>query len=74
MVARPDSDLPPGTEAPIAGIYVVMHKNPAHALPHEILISAPTVLPECHECNSVRFSLKTPLPTPMEQHEFFKVS
>jgi hypothetical protein len=41
------------------GIYVVTHHNPAHAVPHEVIIEEPTLLPPCRFCDDVRFSLKS---------------
>jgi hypothetical protein len=45
--------------APATGIYFVAHYNPAHALPHEVLISAGTPLPKCRICVGVRFSFES---------------
>jgi hypothetical protein len=53
--SRRDADLSAGVLAR-PGIYVVRHYDPIHALPHEILISTATILPECNACRGVRFS------------------
>ena len=52
-------------------LYVVVHQNPAHTVPHEISIPAPTMLPECNECRGVRFSFKRVLPKEIGEGEFF---
>lgn len=67
------TSLPVGTNAPHTGIYVVAHNNPAHACPHEVAIVAPMVLPKCHLCDDVRFSLKTLFAEPIKEHEFFRL-
>jgi hypothetical protein len=41
------------------GIYVVTHHDPAHAVPHEVIIEEPMSLPQCRFCEDVRFSLKS---------------
>ena len=69
FASRRDADLSAGVLAR-PGIYVVRHCDPIHALPHEILISTATILPECNACRSVRFSLKSSLQK-LEQCEFF---
>jgi hypothetical protein len=71
-----DSDgtcnLAAGTVAPMAGIYVVSHRDPPHAAPHEVLITVPMmILPKCKACTDVRFSLKSRPPIPIEDHAFF---
>jgi hypothetical protein len=71
--ANEGSDLRPGAKVR-AGVYVVSHREPAHAQPHQVLIAVPMVLPGCRECNDVRFSFKERLPTPLQEHEFFKVA
>ena len=58
----PTVNLRPGTLAPATGIYVVQHRNPAHAQPHEVLIPVGTPLPECRMCTDVRFSLHRSFP------------
>jgi hypothetical protein len=40
------ANLPAGTIVPATGIYVVSHRSPAHALPHQVLIQAGVKLPE----------------------------
>jgi hypothetical protein len=62
--ARPDPtrNIRPGAVAP-AGIYVVSHRYPSHALPHEVTISVPIVLPACSYCSS---------PMPIEDCDFFQ--
>jgi hypothetical protein len=60
----------PGTLAP-PGIYVVTHRKPAHALPHELVIVKTIALPRCSACEGVHFSRKCNLPLPIEQSEFF---
>jgi hypothetical protein len=65
------ANLPAGRTAPATGIYVVSHREPAHAQPHEVLISASTILPKCNECENVRFSLRSYAPQPLEESEFF---
>ena len=41
------SNLLSGRITPI-GIYVVSHRQPVHAVPHESLLVIPTMLPKCH--------------------------
>ena len=65
------ANLTPGTLAPATGIYVVSHKSPAHALPHEVLIDEGVVLPNCKACTGVVFSLKSHAPQPLRENEFF---
>jgi hypothetical protein len=65
------ANLPAGTDAPHTGVYVVSHRNPAHALPHEVAIVIPFVLPKCRHCEDVRFSLKYPAAQPIGENEFF---
>ena len=65
-------DLRPGSEAPEAGIYVVMHRSPSHSPLHEVLIRVPIILLKCNQCADARFSFKAPLPIAIEDHEFFK--
>jgi len=43
------ANFPAGTEAP-RGVYVVTYRSPAHALPHEVRIIRPTILPKCSMC------------------------
>lgn len=52
------------------GVYVVSHHNPSHTVPHEILITTPTKLPECNRCHGVRFSFKCQVPEKIEECEF----
>jgi hypothetical protein len=63
-------NLQPGCVVP-PGVYVVVHRNPAHTLPHEISITAHTTLPECNKCRGVRFSFKYALPEKIAECEFF---
>jgi hypothetical protein len=65
------ANLLPGTGAPATGIYVVTHRDPAHAQPHEVLIPAETPLPDCRLCSGVTFSLKAYAPQPYAENEFF---
>jgi hypothetical protein len=65
------SDLPAGAECPVTGIYVVTHRNPTHAGPHEVLIATPAVLPRCKICASVRFSLMRLPVEAIHENEFF---
>jgi hypothetical protein len=65
------ANLLSGTAAPATGIYVVQHRNPAHAQPHEVLIPKDTLLPKCNFCAEVRFSLKAYAPQPYQESEFF---
>jgi hypothetical protein len=53
---RTDSSwLKPGMAAPRSGIYRVYHY--AHRTPHEIMITAGTVLPKCQRCgDKVQFA------------------
>jgi len=53
------------------GVYVAVHRNSAHTLPHEILITTHTILPECNKCRGVRFSFKCVLPEKIEECDFF---
>ena len=41
------------------GVYVVSHHDPAHAVPHEVVIEETMLLPQCRFCDDVRFTLKT---------------
>jgi hypothetical protein len=66
------ANLPAGTDAPHTGVYVVSHRNPAHAPAHEVAIVTPCVLPKCNLCEDVRFSLKYPAAQPIEENEFFR--
>jgi|SRR5215468_5445930 len=66
-------NMPPGVVAP-AGIYVVTHRDPAHAVPHEVRIAAPMVLPECNICRRVQFSRKRDITPPIEDCEFFPLA
>jgi hypothetical protein len=65
------ANMPAGQEAPATGIYVVSHKSPAHALPHEVLIHSGMVLPKCRICADVKFSLRAFAPQPIGENEFF---
>jgi hypothetical protein len=65
-------DLPAGAECPATGIYVVTHRNPPHALPHEVLIAAPSVLPRCKTCADVRFSLMRLPVEAIHENEHFR--
>jgi hypothetical protein len=67
------ANLGPGTAAPATGIYVVQHRNPAHAQPHEVLIREGKILPTCHLCSGTTFSLKAYAPQPYEENEFFRL-
>jgi hypothetical protein len=53
------------------GIYVVSHFDPAHAIPHEIVIGAEVTLPRCQLCSDVRFSWKCLPPQKIEEIAFF---
>jgi hypothetical protein len=64
------TNLAPGVRAP-SGIYVVSHHAPAHAVPHEVLIPATTILPACNACAGVRFNLRSLSPVPIWEHKFF---
>ena len=66
------ADLSAGTETPTTGIYVVSHRNPAHAQPHEVRVSRLIVLPKCSGCSDVRFSLQRQLIEEIENCEFFR--
>ena len=68
------ANLPSSTLAPATGIYVVQHRDPAHAQPHEVLIPVGTPLPECRIYADVRFSLKAYAPQPFTENEFFRQS
>ena len=69
----PASDnLPAGTATPVIGIYVVSHREPAHALPHEVRVSRLMILPECTICADVRFSLRGDLVQGIEDNGFFR--
>jgi hypothetical protein len=73
MLGSPQTaNLPAGTMAPVIGIYVVAHRNPAHALPHDVLISSGMILPHCSICFDVRFSLRGLDTPPIEECEFFR--
>lgn len=63
-------NLPAGALAP-PGIYVVSHRDPAHAVPHEIIIDLPMILPCCRLCRNVRFSQKSSIPQHIEGHDLF---
>ena len=65
------ANMPAGQEAPATGIYVVSHFQPAHAIPHEVLIPGGTILPKCRVCAGVRFNLRALAPQPIEENEFF---
>jgi hypothetical protein len=69
---RATANLPAGTIAPATGIYVVSHRSPAHALPHEVLIEAGVRLPRCNACTGVAFSLRSYAPQPIGESEFFR--
>jgi hypothetical protein len=71
------SNLRTGSKAPEAGIYVVIHRTPSHALAHEVLIRVPIILlatgaPMLDSASDARFSFKGPLPIAIEDHEFFQ--
>ena len=63
--------LPAGTYAQ-AGIYVVMHREPAHMDPHEVSIWLPSILPSCNLCEDVRFSWKSALPPQLADFDCFE--
>lgn len=45
----------PGDVAPLSGVYLVHHY--AHRAPHNVMIIAGTILPQCKRCqDKVRFS------------------
>jgi hypothetical protein len=69
----PTTDLPAGTRSPHPGKYVVLHRDPAHAVPHEVRIAVPMLLPKCNACADVRFSLQRMLVEPIEDNEFFRL-
>jgi hypothetical protein len=48
-----------------------MHREPAHAQPHEVLIPAGPFLPNCDLCSGTTLSLKAYAPQPYEENEFF---
>ena len=56
------------------GVYLVSHHNPAHAVPHEVFIEEPTLLPPCRFCDDVRFSLKSDPERITENYMFSSVS
>jgi hypothetical protein len=71
VVVQKTSDLLAGTACPVSGVYVVSHWSPCHAAPHEVLIVATSILPECNVCAGARFSLKH-LPIQLiDDNEFF---
>ena len=61
-------DLPAGHQAE-PGIYVVSHHEPAHIVPHEVLVEEPILLPACRLCANVRYSLKSALPQRINEHQ-----
>jgi hypothetical protein len=65
------ADMPAGREAPAIGIYVVSHHQPAHTMPHDVLIRGGMLLPKCRLCADVRFSLRAAMSQPIEENEFF---
>jgi hypothetical protein len=67
----PTKSIRPGAVAP-AGIYVVVHREPAHTTPHEVTISAPMILPECNDCMGVHFSRRCSSPVPVGDCDFFQ--
>src|SRR5262249_16844446 len=71
LMSRGDSNLSAGELAP-PGIYVVVHHDPPHLTPHEILIETPTILPRCKSCFDVRYSFKAPLPPPLEHGDVLR--
>jgi hypothetical protein len=68
-----DSQLRPGTAAPATGIYVVAHREPAHAQPHEVLIPAGTILPNCYICSGTTSASKLTRRQPYEENEGFSL-
>jgi hypothetical protein len=73
MPGTPETaNLLAGTLAPATGIYVVTHREPAHAVPHDVLIPAAMILPKCKRCIGVRFSLRSLATPPIEENEFFR--
>jgi hypothetical protein len=66
------ANLPAGIPAPHAGVYVVSHYHPPHAVPHEEAIVAPMILPHCNICADVRFSLKALAAKPIRDSDFFR--
>jgi hypothetical protein len=72
MIPPQLSNLRPGDDVPLAGIYVVSHNQPPHAAPHEVLISKLAILPRCKNCLRVRFSFRCPPTQPIEENEFFR--
>ena len=64
--------LPAGANALHTGVYVVSHNNPPHTSPHEVSIVAPMILPKCHLCDDVRFSLKGLFAERIQKSEFFR--
>ena len=72
MSTPQSSNLPAGRVVSFPGIYIVSHLNPAHAVPHDVLIKALTILPKCNSCAGVRFSLRS-LPIEwIEDNQFFQ--
>jgi hypothetical protein len=65
------SNMPAGQKAPETGVYVVMHRSPSHTQPHEVFIGRGTILPKCHKCKDVRFSLRSAIQL-IRQSEFFR--
>ena len=66
------ANLPAGTMAPTAGVYVVSHHNPPHAMPHQVWLGEPRILPARNGCSGVRFSLQRLPVGRLEDHEFFR--
>jgi hypothetical protein len=68
--SRNTSALPAGAYAE-PGIYVVVHREPAHIVPHEVMVAEATLLPKCRFCANVRFSLKSPTPELITDNQMF---
>ena len=56
------------------GVYIGTHHDPAHTVPHEVIIEEPTLLPPCRFCDDVRFSLKSEPERITENYMFSSVS
>jgi hypothetical protein len=65
------SNMSAGQKAPETGVYVIMHRDPSHTQPHEVFIARGTILPKCHKCKNVRFSLRSAVQL-VRQNEFFR--
>ena len=72
-VAGLTSDIPAGKKAPETGVYVVLHRSPAHTQPHEVFVPRGMILPACYRCKNVRFSLRTSMQL-IRQNEFFRAA